>query len=200
MHLCECGCGKETSIGKLSGKPNKFINGHNFRGVKKSKETCRLMSKAQKIRFSTKRQWNEGETKYSDNRIMEISKKNIGKKRTEFTLLIKSAAQKRVWLQEGYREHFSELRTGDKHPMWKGGKRLSIARGRAKRRRNLKWIPLNSRSDGCVGHHVNSEHVIYIPEEIHRKHPHRLNKPESMLEINKIAYNILNKKGLNHES
>ena len=65
-----------------------------------------------------------------------------------------------------------------------------------KRRRNfaakrgLGYIPLNDRKPGCSGHHVTSVHVIYMPDNEHKKIPHNV----------KTGYNIdmVNVKAFKH--
>lgn len=183
MPLCECGC---NQIAK-----KRFVNGHNCRGVKKLESTRKKMTEAMYKRHANNPNWNEGKTKYTDARLMQSSLKNIGQKRSPETLLKKSEAQKRVWKTRGYAEHFSTLRTGEKHPLWKGGFKIGVARRRAKRKRNLEWDLLNYKVDGWVGHHIDRRYVVYIPKELHEKYRHRLDKPETMIEINRIAFEIL---------
>lgn len=41
------------------------------------------------------------------------------------------------------------------------------------------------------GHHINKDQVVFIPKELHRKYPHNHNKPETMIEVNRIAMTYL---------
>lgn len=45
-HLCECGCGEEVTV--YRGKPRRFVSGHNGRGKRRSAETRRKISQANK--------------------------------------------------------------------------------------------------------------------------------------------------------
>lgn len=43
----------------------------------------------------------------------------------------------------------------------------------AKRKRNLGYIPINESFEGSVGHHIDTEFVVYIPEKLHLSlYPH----------------------------
>ena len=65
---------------------------------------------------------------------------------------------------------------GEKHPRWRGGKKLRYARGHSKRKQ-LGFIPILSLNEGEVWHHFTNEHVIGIPEDIHQNYcGHNRNK------------------------
>lgn len=53
MKLCECGCGQVTLISKVSGKPNKFMHGHNQKGITLSKEHKRKIGISNKDKIRT---------------------------------------------------------------------------------------------------------------------------------------------------
>lgn len=89
-------------------------------------------------------------------------------------------------------------RTGFLSPAWKGGKSIRIRKENA-RRRILGFIPLNSWFDGCEGHHVDCEQVIFLPKELHRSIYHRQTDGRGMAKINAIAYNYLFKQEVNRE-
>lgn len=55
------------------------------------------------------------------------------------------------------------------------------------KRKKMGFIQLNEWFIGSHAHHINKDEVVYIPEQIHRDHPHSLKKPETMIDINKIA-------------
>lgn len=59
------------------------------------------------------------------------------------------------------------------------------------RRRNLGFEPLNKWFENSVAHHVNNYYVIYIPVEMHEKNPHKQDDWDSMLKINKLAFQYL---------
>ena len=79
-----------------------------------------------------------------------------------------------------------------KHARTNTGK-ISISKVYARRKRDMGYIPLNNRFDGCEGHHVDNEQVIFIPAEMHRSNPHRQSDPKTMIKINKLAFDYLNK-------
>ena len=66
------------------------------------------------------------------------------------------------------------------------------ARKKSKRRRELGYISLNNRFEGCHGHHINKLYVINIPAQMHTDNRHRLTDIESMNIINELAINFLN--------
>ena len=59
------------------------------------------------------------------------------------------------------------------------------------KRRQLGFIPLNECFPNAHAHHIDTEHIIYIPEELHRSIPHNLNTGKGMEEINAKAYDFL---------
>ncbi len=65
------------------------------------------------------------------------------------------------------------------------------AKIQSKRYRELGYNPVNDIFEGSHGHHINKEDVIFIPKDIHKKHPHAQNKPETMIAINRIAFQWL---------
>ena len=67
----------------------------------------------------------------------------------------------------------------------------SMRKSNAKRR-TMGHNPLNKRFPGSEGHHINSDDIIYIPKELHRSIAHNHNIPDSMIEINRLAYEWLN--------
>lgn len=58
-------------------------------------------------------------------------------------------------------------------------------------RRSLDFIVLNPElmnKPDFHGHHIDREHVLYIPSELHKSIPHSQKKPETMEKINTKAY------------
>ena len=76
--------------------------------------------------------------------------------------------------------------SGKDNPNWKGGAEASRKRNE-KTRREFGFTPLNDQLQGCVGHHIDKEFVIYIPEEMHRSIWHSLTKDINMDKINELA-------------
>lgn len=56
------------------------------------------------------------------------------------------------------------------------------------KRRDFGFIPLNEWFDGCEGHHVDKQHVIHIPKELHTSVSHSIIHNKNMEQINKLAY------------
>ena len=76
---------------------------------------------------------------------------------------------------------------GSENHGWKGGMRLSWLRSNAKRRHgalSLGHESINEPFPGSEGHHMDREHVIFIPRELHRSVWHSLERPETMEQIN----------------
>jgi len=87
--------------------------------------------------------------------------------------------------------------------MFKGGSRLYCMRSHNKRRK-LGYENINEPFEGSQGHHIDKEHVVFIPKWLHKTIWHSLNKPESMEKINNlvscwilISYLQFKKGGLN---
>ena len=59
------------------------------------------------------------------------------------------------------------------------------------RRRQLGFIPLNEPFEGCEGHHIDIERVIYIPKKLHRSIWHSISSGVGMDKINKLAFDYL---------
>ena len=58
----------------------------------------------------------------------------------------------------------------------------------ALKRRSLNFIPINDFFIGSEGHHIDKDHVMFIPKKIHRSIKHDLNNKEKMERINTRAY------------
>lgn len=65
--------------------------------------------------------------------------------------------------------------------------RLSVIKDHANRR-SLGFIELNKPFDGSEGHHIDEEHIIHIPKELHRSIWHNVHTGQGMEEINAIAF------------
>lgn len=55
------------------------------------------------------------------------------------------------------------------------------------KRKGRGFIPLNEYFDGADGHHIDKEHVIFMPMVVHRSIPHDERDPDSMWTINCMA-------------
>ncbi len=174
--MCECGCGKETNIGRYK-KPNRFIKGHNPKGCgmggkHHSKKSRKQMSDKRKGRPSTfkgkhhtektKEHWsNLRKGKPSPNKGMSMSKEQ--KKKI-------SDKKKGTY-------------TGINSPHWKGGKALRNARRNSKRRAFGNSF-INEIFEGSEGHHIDKDNILYIPKELHRSISHNVTTGKNMDLIN----------------
>ena len=70
---------------------------------------------------------------------------------------------------------------------WKGGRRLSNIRQYSKRKM-LGYDTVNEPFDGSDGHHIDREHVVYVPKKIHKSVYHRLDRPDTMDRVNTKVY------------
>jgi len=70
-------------------------------------------------------------------------------------------------------------------------KTKEIARKHQAKRRILGFVPLNKPFDGCEGHHVDKERVIYIPKELHQGVRHNVFTGKNMDAINARAFSYL---------
>lgn len=59
------------------------------------------------------------------------------------------------------------------------------------RRRKLGFIPLNEKFPGANAHHVDTNYVIHIPEELHRSVSHNLKTGVGMQRMNGLAFKYL---------
>ncbi len=87
------------------------------------------------------------------------------------------------WQKEHSDKHNQDVLQWLKTPLGK----ICAAKHSSKRNRELGHDLLNDYFDGCEQHHINDKQVVCIPREIHRLHPHNHNKPDTMIEINRIA-------------
>lgn len=78
----------------------------------------------------------------------------------------------------------SKAVSGNKHPQWKGGKKLKFARRNAKRRQLFGFIPHNIPHKNFHGHHIDFNHVIFIPKELHISISHSVINNKNMDIIN----------------
>jgi hypothetical protein len=69
---------------------------------------------------------------------------------------------------------------------WMGGQQISGRKSKAKRRA-LGFVPLNEPFEGSEAHHIDTEHVIYVPKELHMSIRHNVWTGENMERINVIA-------------
>lgn len=127
--------------------------------------------------------------KFSEEHKRKISEANKCRRVSEETKLKISKSHIGIRPNEETRR---KLRShgGPEHPLWTGGDKVSKPKSNAKRKRELGFILLNDYEDlSWVGHHLDKDHVLYIPKELHTSVPHTQKNKESMDKINEIAIN-----------
>ena len=154
-------------------------------GTHPSNETKIKMSKVKISKHHTE------ETK------LKMSKAQMGKKYSDETKLKMSKAQMGKHHTEKSKQKMSIATSGENNPSfgkfgknslnWKGGKKLSIARRNAKRRKLFKFIPHNKPQENFHGHHLDFNHVIYIPQELHMSISHSVINDKNMDLINDVV-------------
>lgn len=60
-------------------------------------------------------------------------------------------------------------------------------RASSHKRRGLGFIPLNESFDGSQAHHIDLEHVIYVPQKLHMGIKHDVRTGKNMDIINSLA-------------
>ena len=88
---------------------------------------------------------------------------------------------------EEIKQKISNSLKGSKNPNWKGGKKLSASRKNAKRRELFGFISHNIPHENFHGHHVDFNHVIFIPKELHMSISHSVVNDRNMDAINDIV-------------
>lgn len=92
-----------------------------------------------------------------------------------------------VKYRQTHKEYLKEYqKRWNRTPKGKKSHRKSYAK-----RRQLGFIPLNKPFEGCEGHHIDFERVIYIPKKLHRSVWHSLTSGIGMDKINKLALEYL---------
>ncbi len=94
--------------------------------------------------------------------------------------------QKKARTRKWAKEHPESLRKYRQTP-----KGREVFMKNVYQRRNLGFVPLNKYFEGSVGHHINTEQIIYMPEELHKSIKHSVLQNKSMDKINKIAFDYL---------
>jgi hypothetical protein len=123
---------------------------------------------------------------------------NKGKTMTDEYRAKDSAAHCLYWASPGAKEAKEQQSAAMKRTLaerfpprnWKGGRTVWKRKQNAKRR-VLGFVPMNEPFDGCEGHHVDNEQIIYMPHALHRSIYHRQTDGRGMAKINAIAYNFL---------
>jgi len=174
---CACGCGEQLEKFNKWGKKRKFIYGHHTRGTnnpffgkKHSKETLQKQSLIKIGKPSSLLGRHLSEEYKKKLSLVKIDKPSIFKGKHH---------------SEESKRKMSLARSGNKCYKYIDG--CSKQRHQSKRRRNLGYITLNERFKGSHGHHLDKDHVLFIPKELHRSMYHSVLGDINMEIINKIA-------------
>lgn len=74
---------------------------------------------------------------------------------------------------------------------WKTPKMKEYRRKHQFARKNFGFIPLNEPFKFSHAHHIDREHIIYIPTELHRSIGHSVLSGRNMEDINRIAFEFM---------
>ena len=85
---------------------------------------------------------------------------------------------------DDYRKKHSNTVSEEKNPNWKGGKKLATARRNTKRRELFGFILHNKAQKDFHGHHLDFNHIIFIPKELHTSIYHSVTENKNMDLIN----------------
>lgn len=102
---------------------------------------------------------------------LKLSNSKIGKHHSDETKLKMSKSKQGMY-------------DGDKNPRWKGGKKMAMARRKSKRRKLFGFILHNKPQKDFYGHHLDFNHVIFIPKELHISISHSVVNDKNMDIIN----------------
>ena len=97
---------------------------------------------------------------------------------------------KKVPFTEEHKANLSAAQIGEKNHNYNGGKKLANARHHAKRRQ-FGFIALNSYFEGCEGHHITHNFVIYVLNGIHQSNYHNIHTGQGMEAMNALALEFL---------
>ena len=89
-----------------------------------------------------------------------------------------------------YFEHKEELFEYKKR-YWQIDKGKETRKRHKAKRKGLGFITLNKYFDGCEGHHISKNLVIYMPKELHKSIWHCLWTGKNMDAINKLAIEFI---------
>lgn len=89
-----------------------------------------------------------------------------------------------------YANHEEELNRAKNYRKTPEGK-IAMDRCTNKRKREMGYLPLNKPIENSHGHHIDIEHVIYIPDELHKSISHNVFTGKNMDTINFRAWDYL---------
>lgn len=105
--------------------------------------------------------------------------------------------EKAIYGNYYYNTHKEEIKEYNRlYLKTNNGKKLD-RRKKSKRNRNLGFIPLNNTQLNHDSHHIDKDYIINIPKDLHQKYRHNHKKSDTMIEINKLAFEYLYSNPLN---
>ena len=131
------------------------------------------------------RESHKEENKERDRKYRQSHKKQYRERNKKYRELHKK--QSREWQKKYYRLHKEQIKKKkyEYHHTPQGKK---VVKRYVAKHRGLGFIPLNQPFEGCEGHHIDFQRVIYIPKILHRSVWHSVNLNINMDKINKIAF------------
>lgn len=136
------------------------------------------LTKKKMIYFKTKK--GKEVKKKSDIKYRIKYKEKIQEKQREYTKMHSKENRNRV--TEWQKTH-PKQRNANRRRWYRN--HLEKVKENSNRRRNMGFIPLNKPIENieCDAHHINENHILYIPKEIH-KQSHNLKDRESIAKVN----------------
>lgn len=131
--------------------------------------------------------------KYAKDHVLEIAQKQHA-----YYMLNR---EKNLLKGKIYKSTHPEYRIAIKK--WQETHPVNVHRSRKKtkfKRRELGYIPLNEPFNGCDAHHIDKEHVIHIPVELHHSVYHNVWTGKGMDKINFLAFEYMKNSNSDHES
>jgi hypothetical protein len=138
-----------------------------FLGHHHTKKSKRSISKTKRKLFAEGKRvpWNKGKKGYKQ----------------------KSWTEERKQRQREFLSKLAKTQTGKNSPKWKGGIKLCKARSNRKsyaKRKSFGFEFLNEWFEESEAHHIDKQHIVFIPKELHRSVWHSLEDLETMEKIN----------------
>jgi hypothetical protein len=161
--LCACGC-NEVVWGK-----KQYVHGHNrpWLGLSRSEESRKKMSQSHMGLQAKEKHPRFGKKESKETTQKKLANPNYIATRRKCGEFIPTEESRKKMSQS----HIG-LQTKEKHPMWKGGHKLAIARRRHKRR-GRGFVPLTTKNpynEPIEFHHIHPElpYVVPCPKRIHQ--------------------------------
>ena len=193
---CQCPCHELIPWKKWykqHGVP-KYINGHKPNMTDSEKKENRKNTTA-KYRQTHKEQINKCQRIYLEKNEKKVksyyqeNKKQISEKQCKYYQKHKEHYNNK---NKKYRqEHREQIKKMKKEYSITPNGKINKAKSEDFRKRNLGSEMLNDWFEGCNRHHINTKQIICIPKELHELYRHNHKKQETMVKINRVAFQYL---------